>query len=109
MSPPAMFISPLRSLDVCTVQRAGYGVLRTSGELGLVGDIILIELVGLLLGLLVVNGVGTSCGILSAFYSFNAVSEPRAVLRKGLWRLPPCPEGILKVTTVLSKRSCGFG
>ena len=47
------------------------------------GDIILVELVGLLLGLLVVNGVGTSCGILSAFSSFNSVHEPRIGLRKG--------------------------
>jgi hypothetical protein len=36
-------------------------VVRTSSKLGFVGDVVLIEILRLLLGLLVVNGVGTGC------------------------------------------------
>jgi hypothetical protein len=39
----------------------GRGVSRTGSELGLVRDVILVELLRLLLGLLVVDGVGTGC------------------------------------------------
>jgi hypothetical protein len=40
--------------------------VRTSSELGLVGEILLVEFDSLLLLLLVVDGIGTGCSILSA-------------------------------------------
>lgn len=39
----------------------GQGGLRTGSQLCLVCEIVLVELLRLLLGLLVVDGVGTSC------------------------------------------------
>lgn len=44
----------------------GCRALRTGSELLLVGKVVLVELNGLLLLLLVVDGVCTGCGILSA-------------------------------------------
>ena len=41
---------------------------RTSSKLGLVRNVVLVELGRLLLGLLVVDGVGARCGSLSAFW-----------------------------------------
>jgi hypothetical protein len=64
-----------------------YRAVRTGSKLLLVGEVILVELDGLLLLLLVVDGVCTGYGILSAL-------TPQQVAQK-LWSSPPCPEGIL--------------
>ena len=74
-----------------------YRALRTGSKLLLVGHVILVELDGLLLLLLVVDGVCTGCGIVSAL-------TPLQSARK-LGRSPPCPEGILKKSVVLVVRS----
>jgi len=71
--------------------------VRTSSKLLLVGKVILVELDGLLLLLLVVDGVCTGYGILSALTPLQFAQR--------LWRSPPCPEGILKKSVVLVARS----
>jgi hypothetical protein len=68
-----------------------------------VGEVVLVEILGLLLGLLVVDGVCTGCFII------EIVSRILVVLLAALRRLnpallgrevglyiPPCPEGILE-------------
>jgi len=75
----------------------GSRALRTSSELLLVGEVILVELDGLLLLLLVVDGVCTGCGILSALTPLQFAQK--------LGRSPPCPEGILKKSVGLVIRS----
>jgi hypothetical protein len=69
---------------------------RTGSELGLVCDVILVEILRLLLGLLVVDGVGTGCCAKcqpgSAFEVLRLT--PQSVMEK---HSPPCPEGMLAV------------
>ena len=49
-------------------------MVRTSGELGVVGEVVLVEVLRLLLGLLVVDGVCTGYCVWSAFVVFDPAS-----------------------------------
>jgi hypothetical protein len=56
----------------------GKGRVRTGSHLGVVGEVVLVEILRLLLRLLVVNGVGTGCfRVMSAWFVLRVVLCPR--------------------------------
>ena len=58
-------------------------------------NVVLVQLGSLLLGLLVVDGVGTRWFLPSVFQSRNSLTPwPRIAFVQRRGRLPPCPEGI---------------
>ena len=99
MSVPVLLslVVALRGWSQYRRRRVESRALRTGSELLLVGEVIVVELDGLLLLLLVVDGVCTGCGVLSALTPLQFAQR--------LWRSPPCPEGILKKSVVLVVRS----
>jgi len=81
-------------------------VVRTSSKLGLVGEIVLVELLRLLLGLLVVDGVCTGCAELALF---SATMHLPRLMREYGDDVPPCPEGMLAICVVLLGAEEGSG
>lgn len=55
------------------------GSVRTGSELGFVGNVVLVEVLHLLLGLLVVDGVGSGCRRVSALILLHDAFTPPTV------------------------------